>query len=256
MIYQNENFGGEFDYRSRWHDEFLMYEHLHEYSEVLFCKKGKADVVVRGKALTLSENQLIFIPPNCVHEYMCRNCEVVCAVFSNGYIPFFFHELSGRTIISEPIDVSDIPYVTSRLTDLVGENASAISGCLNLICDLVLKRSKFSDGEFLDSNLFQKVITYISEHYTEEITLKALAVRFGYNEKYLSYSLHSLTGINFRRLLSVYRVNHSKKLLSETDKSITDVAFESGFSAINSFNRVFKSITGATPLEYRKTAQI
>lgn len=256
MIYQNENFGAELEYRSRWHDEFLMCEHLHEYSEVLFCKRGKADIVVRGKSLTLSENELVFIPPNCVHEYMCRNCEVVCAVFSNGYIPLFFQELQGRMIVSEPIDVSDIPYVTNRLTELVGENASAISGSLNLICELVLKHSRFYEREILDSSLFQKVISYISEHYTEDITLKGIASRFGYNEKYLSYSLHSLTGINFRRLLSVYRVNHAKKLLAENDKSITDVAFASGFSAINSFNRVFKSITGITPLEYRKTAQI
>lgn len=255
MIYQNENFGGEFDYRSRWHDQFLMYEHLHEYSEVLMCKKGKADIVVRGKALTLCENELIFIPPNCVHEYMCRNCEVVCAVFSNDFIPLFFNELSGRTIVPEPVDVSGISYVTDRLLALVDESKTAISGALNLICDTVLKSSRFSEGEILDGNLYQKVITYISEHYTEDITLKSLASRFGYNEKYLSHSLHTLTGINFRRLLSVYRINRAKELLDTTDKNIMEIALESGFPAVNTFNRTFKAVTGITPFEYRKTAR-
>ena len=256
MIYQNENFGGEFDYRSRWHDEFLMCEHLHEYSEILLCKKGKADIVVRGKALTLSENELVFIPPNCVHEYMCLNCEVVCAVFSNDFIPVFFNELSGRTIISEPIDVTEISYATDRLLELVDGSKTEISGILNLICDTVLKSSRFSEGEILDGNLYQKVITYISEHYTEDIALKSLASRFGYNEKYLSHSLHTLTGINFRRLLAVYRINRAKELLDTTDKNIMEIALESGFPAVNTFNRMFKTVTGTTPFEYRKTAQI
>ena len=73
-----------------------------------------------------------------------------------------------------------------------------------------------------------------------------------YNTKYLSHALHSLTGINFRRLLNVYRVNHAKALLkNDKNKSIAYVAEESGFGALNTFNREFKNLVGLTPREYR-----
>ena len=252
MIYQNENFGNEYEYRCRWHDKFIINAHLHDYSELALCKKGKAELAVRGKKYVLEENEMIFIPPNCVHEYFCKECEIVCAVFSNDYIPLFFRELSGRSIIPSPIDVSDMKDITDRLLELVDANTVAVTGRLNLICERILEDSSFEDGDVLDGNLYQKVITYISEHYKENITLKTLAQMFGYNEKYLSSSLHALTGINFRTLVSVYRINHAKKLLESGNMNMTEVAFLSGFSAVNSFNRVFKSIVGKTPLEYKK----
>jgi AraC-like DNA-binding protein len=252
VIYQNENFGNEYDYRCRWHDEFVVNAHLHDYSELAVCKKGKCELAVRGKRYVLEENEMIFIPPNCVHEYFCKDSEIVCAVFSNDYIPLFFRELAGRSIISSPIDVSDMTSITDRLLTLVDETPIAISGCLNLICEKVLQVSSFEDRDVLDGALYQKVITYISEHYQENITLKGIAQMFGYNEKYLSASLHALTGINFRSLVSMYRVSHAKRLLESGNYNMTEVALLSGFSAVNSFNRVFKLTVGKTPLEYKK----
>ncbi len=252
MIYQNENFGLDYDYKCRWHNGYVVVEHLHEFSELLLCRKGNADVYVKGKHYTLRENELIFILPNFPHGYNCVDCEVVCAVFSNDYIPLFFNELSGRSLVTEAVDVSGLEQVTDRLEALVGGSKTSICGALNLICDRVLSNASFEDEEkALDGRLYQKVISYVSEHYTEDITLKSLAQQFGYNEKYLSSSLHSLTGINFRRLLSYYRISHAKRLLETRDESMSDIAYASGFSAVNTFNRIFKQTEGMTPLEYR-----
>ncbi len=252
MIYQNENFGYEYDYKCRWHDVYIVYEHLHEFSELLLCRKGNAEVYIKGRPYTLRENELVFILPNTPHRYNCVDCEVVCAVFSNDYIPLFFHELSGRALVTSAVDMSGLEYITDRLEALVGGSKISICGALNLICDRVLSTASFDgEGEELDGKLYQKVISYVSEHYTHNITLKSLAQQFGYNEKYLSSSLHSLTGINFRKLLSSYRISHAKRLLEGGEESISDIAYASGFSAVNTFNRIFKQTEGVTPLEYR-----
>jgi len=44
----------------------------------------------------------------------------------------------------------------------------------------------------------------------------------------------------------------SKKLLTKTERSIAEIAFESGFSEQSAFNRAFKRWTGLSPLEFRK----
>ena len=116
-----------------------------------------------------------------------------------------------------------------------------------------MKQAEFESARPADGILYQKVISYISEHYTEPLTLKELSGRFGYNAKYLSHALHELTGIHFCRLVTFYRIHHAKRLLAEKEEqSITEIALASGFSAINTFHRAFREATGSTPLEYRR----
>ena len=49
------------------------------------------------------------------------------------------------------------------------------------------------------------------------------------------------------------RVSKARKMLTDTYASITDIAFESGFSSLRTFNRVFVKYTGKTPSDYRVT---
>ena len=97
------------------------------------------------------------------------------------------------------------------------------------------------------------ILKYIHNNIKKPLFAGDIAKKFGYNEKYLSHTLHDLTGIHFRQLLSFYRINHAKKMLeSGVPTTISAIASESGFSALNTFNRVFKESVGSTPAEYRQ----
>lgn len=253
MRYQNENFNGEYDFRCRFHNGWKIGANLHEYSELLYCKKGAGSVIINGSTIPIKEKQLVWIPPNYVHQYDCENADVVCAVFSNDLIPLFFKVQGGRYLCVSAVNTEELSGVLDEFYTLSREDSCTVSGYLNLICAKVLRQSKFDSGRHIDGILYQKVISYIAEHYTEDITLSGIAGLFGYNEKYLSHALHELTGIHFRQLLSFYRIGYAKKLL-ESDKQpdITDIAMRSGFSAINTFHRAFKEATGMTPMAYRR----
>lgn len=253
MLYQHENSSKNYDFRSRHHDGFIIGAHLHEFSEIFFVKEGDADVVINGKPLTIPKNHILFIPPNYIHEYKTESSKVFCAVFSNDYIPVFFNALGNRQLICKPIDLSDSLYIIEKLYQVDKTKPLLISGYLSVILDKVINLSKFSTNEYSDGVLYQQIISYVSRHYTENITLKSIAKRFGYNEKYLSNTLHKLTGINIRKLISMYRVNKAKELLSISKSDIIKIAHDSGFSAINTFNRTFKELTGVTPTEYKNS---
>ena len=178
---------------------------------------------------------------------------MVCAVFSNDFIPLFFRAQAGRYYCVSPLHADGISHLLEGLYSLDKSDPCTISGYLNIICSRVLRSAHFEGGEKRDGILYQKVISYISEHYSESISLSELAVKFGYNEKYLSHALHSLTGIHFSQLLALYRIDRAKQLLkSKSCGNITEIASESGFSSVNTFNRAFKNFTGSTPSEYRK----
>ena len=60
------------------------------------------------------------------------------------------------------------------------------------------------------------------------------------------------TGINISEYVNRLRVEMAKTALQFTDKSITDIGYEVGFSDTAYFTRMFKKCIGVTPKEYRK----
>lgn len=255
MKYQLENFNGRYDFRSRFHEGWSVESHLHEYSELLYCRKGLCRAVVNGSEIALPAGHLLWLPPNYIHQYPDTDAQVICAVFSNDYIPLFFQITGGRRLKIVPVPAEELEEIICRFPALSREEPLRISGYLNLICAKVLAHPEYETARLSDSILYQKVISYLSEHFREDISLKSIARTFGYNEKYLSHALHDLTGIHFSKLLALYRVEHAGTLLRETRLSISEIAMRCGFSAVNSFNRVFKSMTGMTPSEYRKSSR-
>lgn len=252
MKYQLENFNGSFDFRCRYHDGFLIEQHIHQYSEFLYCKEGQGEVTVNGNSLLLRSGELIWLPPNYVHQYNFTDAKVICAVFSNDFIPLYFHVAKGRYAVTVPVEMGEYRSFLDDFYLLDKEDVFLISGYLNLICHKVTKALHFESPRHTDGILYQKVISYVAEHYAEDMTLKSIAAKFGYNEKYLSHTLHELTGIQFTKFLSLYRIDAAKKLLSHKSESIATIAMKCGFSAVNTFNRTFRQMMGVTPSEYRR----
>ena len=103
MKYHNENFNGTLDFRSNFHQNWWVELHLHEYSEILYCKKGEGDILINGRNISLKSNEFIWIPPNYVHQYVFQNAELVCAVFSNDFIPLFFSAMGEKRLVVSAI---------------------------------------------------------------------------------------------------------------------------------------------------------
>jgi len=253
MEYHSENFGGTYDFRSRKHQGWQIGTHLHEYSEILYCTEGAGSATVGGQPISVMAGQFIWIPPNYIHSYDFSSAEVVCAVFSNDFVPLFFRASEGRRFCVCALDAGDLAPILEKLYQMKREDYLNLCGYLHLIGARVIENAKFTEGKQTDGLLYQKVISYLSEHYAENITLSSVAKTFGYNEKYLSHTLHALTQMHFSHLLSLYRIQAAKRLLEGAErKNITEIATACGFGAINTFHRAFKESVGVTPSEYKR----
>ena len=96
-----------------------------------------------------------------------------------------------------------------------------------------------------------RVINYIREHITEEISISSVASEVGYSSKYLSNCIKRVFGMNFATLVANIRVDIAKRLLRETDKTRTEICYECGFGSERTFHRQFKELMRVTPSEYR-----
>ncbi len=99
----------------------------------------------------------------------------------------------------------------------------------------------------------QAIIAYIEDNYNKDLGLESIADNFSTTPKYLSKLIKDKLGVNFVDYLAGLRITVAKMLLSETDKSITEIFEEIGFNNRNTFIRAFKKSTGLTPSEYRKS---
>ena len=99
-----------------------------------------------------------------------------------------------------------------------------------------------------------KARNFIHENYGEELSLSRVAQFVNLSPNYLSEKFKEVTGINF--VDYVARTRHAKalSLLHNLNHRVSEVAFAAGFQSLSQFNRVFKSLTGKSPTEYRASA--
>jgi two-component system response regulator YesN len=103
-----------------------------------------------------------------------------------------------------------------------------------------------------EQSLIGKVNHYIAEHYSEDLSIKSLALAHFVNPNYLSSLFAKRNGVPFTSYINNLRIEKSKTLLLETARTINDIAQAAGFSDYFYFNKVFKKLTGTTPAKFRR----
>lgn len=98
----------------------------------------------------------------------------------------------------------------------------------------------------------ERVIEFIKENYTSDLSREGLASAVDINPNYLSTLFVAYTGKKLQEYINSLRVKDAVTRLQETDKRIIDIAFSTGFENLGTFIRAFKVETGSTPSEYRE----
>jgi YesN/AraC family two-component response regulator len=101
----------------------------------------------------------------------------------------------------------------------------------------------------------EKVFEFIEQHYTENISSQTIANLLHLTDTSFCRFFQKHTQKTFKQVLNEYRVTQACKLLSFTDKSIENIAYETGYNNQSFFNRVFKEVMHTTPMNYRKERQ-
>lgn len=129
------------------------------------------------------------------------------------------------------------------LIDMIGVLEDAVS----LFCKQLADRRQSEDNELKD-----KVMYYINENFhSQELNLSKVCRENGVTEKYINQVVKEQTGESFSSYLEKIRIERAKEYLIHTPLSNEKIAEKTGFSAANTFYRVFQKRTGVTPGAYR-----
>lgn len=128
-----------------------------------------------------------------------------------------------------------------------------VAGKLNELISYTLRHGKPKIYESEKTAMrIQKVARYISENYSEPITLKDAAQMAYMDSSYFSRQFKKLTGFGFIEYLTEVRIKAAIQLLQTTSFTVNEIAEKCGFSSGNYFRDVFRKLYQMSPMEYRK----
>ncbi|MBQ9773462.1 MAG: helix-turn-helix transcriptional regulator [Clostridia bacterium] len=107
-------------------------------------------------------------------------------------------------------------------------------------------RHKSSDAHLPEA------IEFMKTHYAQPLTLADIAGVTGYSPNYFHHVFSSVMGRTPQQYLLNIRIRHAKYLLAQSEKTLSEIAYECGFSSQAYFTEQFKKMTYATPRQYRR----
>ena len=121
-------------------------------------------------------------------------------------------------------------------------------------------KRQFITRKAVSSDLLAKSETVLSTYFNNETalmkglpTVQYLAEQLNVSPRYLSDMLRSLTGQNAQQHIHHTVIEKAKEILSISNLSVAEVAYQLGFEYPQSFNKLFKSKTNLSPLEFRQS---
>lgn len=155
-------------------------------------------------------------------------------------------------IVSEEYDKS-AGYITRINNAAVAFINTLMNNFRGFVVDDTQKRFIHKTShDYIQTDRVSRIIQYVYENYPYKISLANIAGKEQMSPYYLSHIFHKLVGINFRDFLSMVRVEMSEFSVLSTNKSITQIAQDMGFSDAKYYVSHFHKYMGFHPKEYRR----
>lgn len=89
------------------------------------------------------------------------------------------------------------------------------------------------------------------DNFKEEVRIKEISDKLNISEAAFYKFIKKHTKKTYTQIINEFRINHASKLLIDSEKTISQICFESGYNNVSYFNRKFKAILGQTPHDFR-----
>ena len=124
---------------------------------------------------------------------------------------------------------------------------------MEIIFTLFIRLDK-DNTSLYDDSVTAKVIYFLQKNnrFTQKVSLDEIAEYVSYSKYYTSSMFHKQYGMTIQDFIINQRIEYAKRLIIETDLSITEIVLESGFASTSNFYSKFIKYTGCSPLKFKK----
>lgn len=172
---------------------------------------------------------------------------------NSNYLAQMLLSLKHRHISLSPGDIALLRRAFNLFSSLETHDIkTAVLTLTNFLFNLqYMEPVVHEDRDDVNGNI-QRAVLYISQNLTTKLPLEKLAEISGFSLSRFKTRFKEEIGIPPTEYITLQKIKYAKKLLETTNKSITELAYELGFSSSNYFSSVFKKILNITPQQYKK----
>ncbi len=248
--------------------------HWHTAMEIIMPLENTYEVAINKVSYLLGEGDILIIPPGELHELyapltgsriifqfdfsIISNLKGFSGIYPILFQPRLLTNNNSSDIYDElkhlMINIKDEyiqndslseAFIYSKIIQIFIITARKYMNTGNLFPDVNISKQK----EYIEK--FNLIFDYINDNLTEDISLSQISNIAGFSKFHFSRLFKQFTNMSFYDYLNQKRVKTAENLLLNPNLNITDVAMQSGFSSISTFNRVFKTVKECTPTEFK-----
>lgn len=249
--------------------------HYHDFYEFYLFFSGADQFHIDNHPIPLSPYTLIIIPP--FHPHGLEGCQTMCPyerawlnvstslMQSIGMGIFDFSEFVKRCEQTGQLHLNIQPELAKELRAIITsiqdniENRSQIIKWQNALRSARFL-SKIYDAAHMAESIrtpiaaggnIQPIISYINEHFAEDISIQKLSRQFGVSASHMEREFLAYTGRSVYDYVLYRRITKAREMICQ-EIPLTEVAYSCGFNDYSCFLRAFVKLAGQTPSAYRK----
>jgi AraC-like DNA-binding protein len=256
--------------------------HFHPEVEIMLIVKGEGTRFVGDSIGNFEPGDLVMVGANLSHVW--KNADLHYQnnpdVIAEARVILFREDCFGKDFfqIKEMNPVYELLKRAEHGILFKGETALKLADNILLACDELLPHKKMisfisilhqlaeatdykllcstgylQQGRNSDLERLNQVLDYIMQHYRDAITLEEAAKIAHMTVPAFCRYFKSRTNKTFIEFINELRIGYSHRRLIETQNTINQICFESGYGQLSNFYKQFQLFTGTTPSKYRKT---
>ncbi len=232
--------------------------HVHSVAELLILTRGNAVMTIDDVVYRIHPGDAVIIFPLVPHSYdeVSEDVGGIVAIFPPEIIPEYtgtFHGLQPETPILPAAKTSvDLRLAVDRLGHLnMADNLPMCVAQLHVLLAGVLHSLSYRPVyDYSERDLGHRIITYISEHACEELSLESASRALGISPSHLSHFFSDRLHVNFRHFINAIRIDKARLMMRDPNLTLTDICGACGFTNMRTFRRAFQSELGCLPSEH------
>nr|WP_251860582.1 helix-turn-helix domain-containing protein [Clostridium sp. Marseille-Q2269] len=250
--------------------------HWHNAMEIIYVLEGSIKITIETETHRVNKQEIGIINPEEAHSIksITNNNKVLIfqidTSFFNKYYDienmFFYTDFSvPEAQKHEKYDILR-KYLSTLLCEIAqkGDNyeevveeilVDLLYHLINNFHYLIYDEEELKENE-VQFERYDRIIKYIYSNYNNKISIQDIARLEFLSSHYLSNEMKNKVGYSFNDFVNLTRVEEAIKLLLDTEKTISEISEELGFSHTRYFNKHFKKHYKCTPMQYRKKYKV
>lgn len=258
--------------------------HSHPELELVYVKESFGKRIIGNSVMPFEPGDMVFLGSDLPHVWL--NDEMyyqgISTLKANAIVVYFSKDIFGPAFyeLKETQKINELFFQAGKGISIIGKTNKQIAKKLE---KLLLKKdfeviiglfeilsllSESQDRIYINNETYSsghqdskkdrlsEVFQYVNENFKKDILLIEIAAIANMTPTSFCRMFKLKTKKSFVEYLNEIRVSKACKFLLETDLSMSEIAYESGYKTASNFNKLFKKFMGMTPSEFKKSATV